>query len=122
MSTYPTQPPPPEGGPQDAPVPSRGATASPEYAEPGAGLPHSAPSPTPPARREVVHVPPPTGPNWGLVVWGLLALLVAAGVVAHQVAGFTVDQLREVGPGVLVVGGLACAVIGVIGMVARRTR
>lgn len=83
-------------------------------------------TPVPPTRSEatqppeVTYLPAPSGPNWGLVVLGLLFLLVAGGVAANQLMGFQVTQLTEVGPSVLVVGGLSCAAVGAIGILARR--
>ncbi len=82
----------------------------------GAGPGQGGPS----GRPEVTYLPAPTGPNWGLVVLGLFFVLVAVGVAANQLAGFQVAQLTDLGPSVLVVGGLACAVVGVIGILARR--
>jgi hypothetical protein len=81
-----------------------------------AATPQDAARPQP----EVSYLPPPTGPNWGLVVLGLFFVLVAAGVVANQLMGFRVTQLADVGPTVLVVGGLACAAVGVVGILTRR--
>jgi LPXTG-motif cell wall-anchored protein len=74
------------------------------------------------ARPQVTYLPPPSGPNWGLVVVGLIFGLVGAGVVANQVTGFQVADLSELGPSVLVVVGLACALLGLIGIVTRRRR
>ena len=71
---------------------------------------------------QVTYLPPPSGPNWGLVVVGLIFGLVGAGVVANQVTGFQVADLSELGPSVLVVAGLACALLGMIGIVTRRRR
>lgn len=84
----------------------------------------AAPAPTAPspARRPVTYLPPPSGPNWALVVVGLVFGLVGAGVVANQVAGFQVSSLSELGPSVLVVAGLACALLGLVGIVTRRRR
>ncbi len=73
-------------------------------------------------RPQVTYLPPPSGPNWGLVVVGLIFGLVGAGVVANQVAGFQVTSLSELGPSVLVVVGLACAFLGLVGIVTRRRR
>jgi hypothetical protein len=70
--------------------------------------------------REVRYLPRPTGPSWGLVLMGLAFVVVAAGVMANQVSGFRVGQLADTGPGVLVGVGLLCALIGIVGMVARR--
>jgi len=71
-------------------------------------------------RPEVTYLPAPSGPSWGLVALGLLFVLVAGGVVANQLMGFQVTQLSEVGPSVLVIGGLACAAVGAVGILARR--
>jgi hypothetical protein len=79
--------------------------------------------PPPPAwatKPQVTYLPPPTGPNWGLVVVGLVFALVGAGVVANQVSGFEVSSLSELGPSVLVIAGLVCALLGIIGILARR--
>jgi hypothetical protein len=69
---------------------------------------------------QVTYLAPPTGPNWGLVVVGLVFALVGAGVVANQVAGFEVSSLSELGPSVLVIAGLVCALLGIIGILTRR--
>ena len=37
------------------------------------------PVPAPATRPEVTYLPPPSGPNWGLVVLGVFFVLVAAG-------------------------------------------
>jgi hypothetical protein len=88
-----------------------------------------APTPTPThhgaarqGRAQVTYLPPPSGPNWGLVVVGLIFGLVGAGVVANQVTGFQVADVTELGPSVLVVAGLACALLGMIGILTRRRR
>ena len=73
-------------------------------------------------RPPVTYLPAPTGPNWGLVVVGLVFGLVGAGVVANQVTGFQVASLTELGPSVLVIAGLACALLGLVGIVTRRRR
>ncbi|MEO7234363.1 MAG: hypothetical protein ABIW80_03210 [Lapillicoccus sp.] len=96
--------------PQDAPVPTPEPTPA----------PNPAPAPDPAPRPEVTYLPPPTGPNWGLVVLGVFFVLVAAGVAANQLMGFQVTQLTDLGPSVLVIGGLACAAVGVVGILARR--
>ena len=70
----------------------------------------------------MTYLPPPSGPNWGLVVVGLIFGLVGAGVVANQVAGFQVSSLSELGPSVLVIAGLACALLGMVGILTRRRR
>jgi LPXTG-motif cell wall-anchored protein len=56
------------------------------------------------------------------VVVGLVFALVGAGVVANQVTGFEVSSLTELGPSVLVIAGLACALLGLAGIVTRRRR
>ena len=58
----------------------------------------------------------------GLVVFGVIVGLVGAGVVANQVAGFQVSSLSELGPSVLVFAGLACALLGIVGILTRRRR
>lgn len=92
--------------------------------EPTAAPPQAAAKPPDPSqangRPEVTYLPAPSGPSWGLVGLGLLFVLVAGGVVANQLMGFQVTQLSEVGPSVLVIGGLACAAVGAVGILARR--
>jgi LPXTG-motif cell wall-anchored protein len=112
----------------------RSAAPAPEpWSPPEVGTPWTAP-PVPtttyppaaaslaPTRRPVTYLPPPSGPNWGLVVVGLVFGLVGAGVVANQVAGFQVSSLTDLGPSVLVIAGLACALLGLAGIVTRRRR
>lgn len=110
--------------PQDAPtqaVPTYpGAATSPPASS--AGIPPAA-APTPsPGPATVTYLPAPTGPNWGLVVVGLLFVAIAAGVTANQVSGFQLSQLSETGPSVLVAVGLVCALVGIAGILARRRR
>jgi hypothetical protein len=80
------------------------------------------PPPVPPAAPQITYLPPPRGPNWGLVFTGLLFVLVAIAVVANQVTGFLLSDLTTLGPTVLVVGGLVCALVGVVGILSRRRR
>ena len=82
--------------------------------------PYQAPQPPQPQRQPVSYLPAPSGPNWSLVVVGLIFGLVGAGVVANQVTGFQVASLAELGPSVLVIAGLACALLGLVGIVTRR--
>ena len=96
--------------PQDAP------TSPPAWAPPVAAPPPA------PAPRPVEYVPAPTGPNWSLVIVGVVLMAVAAGVVANQVSGFQVAQLQTRGPGALIGIGLLCALIGILGMARRRHR
>ena len=130
---------PPAGGTPWSPPPLPGSTEALTAAQAAAGPAASALSPAqppaqPPAatsthqgtarqsRPQITYLPPPSGPNWGLVVVGLIFGLVGAGVVANQVAGFQVTSLSELGPSVLVVAGLACALLGLVGIVTRRRR
>ena len=84
--------------------------------------PVQAPPPAWATKPQVTYLPPPTGPNWGLVVVGLMFALVGAGVVANQIAGFEVSSVSELGPSVLVIAGLVCALLGIIGILTRRRR
>jgi hypothetical protein len=95
---------------------------SPVAQEPVGPAPVQAPPPAWATKPQVTYLPPPTGPNWGLVVVGLVFALVGAGVVANQVAGFEVSSLSELGPSVLVIAGLACALLGIVGILTRRRR
>lgn len=103
--------------PQDAATPAVPTDPGPS-AEPS---PSAAPGPSPEPPR-VTYLPAPTGPNWGLVVVGLVFVAIAVGVVANQVSGFQLSQLSETGPSILVVVGLGCALVGLVGIVARRRR
>lgn len=93
-----------------------------EVPSPVGPAPVQAPPPAWATKPQVTYLPPPTGPNWGLVVVGLVFALVGAGVVANQVAGFEVSSLSELGPSVLVIAGLACALLGIVGILTRRRR
>jgi LPXTG-motif cell wall-anchored protein len=84
--------------------------------------PAQAPPPAWATKPQITYLPPPTGPNWGLVVIGLVFAVIGAGVVANQVAGFEVSSLSELGPSVLVIAGLVCALLGIIGILTRRRR
>ncbi len=107
----------PTATPAQAPTPDPAPTPAPAPAPPPA---QPAWQPTP--RQQVTYLPPPGGPNWGLVVFGVMVGLVGAGVVANQVAGFQVSSLSELGPSVLVIAGLACALLGIVGILTRRRR
>jgi LPXTG-motif cell wall-anchored protein len=112
--------------PEISEVPAPVGTETQEHLSPVAQEPVrasvQAPAPAWATKPQVTYLPPPTGPNWGLVVVGLVFALVGAGVVANQVAGFEVSSLSELGPSVLVIAGLACALLGIIGILTRRRR
>ena len=119
--------PPPGGTPWSPPLPE----STPAQTAAVSATPAATPAPThTPAHHgtarqgkpQVTYLPRPSGPNWGLVVVGLIFGLVGAGVVANQVTGFQVADLSELGPSVLVVVGMACALLGLIGIVTRRRR
>lgn len=75
--------------------------------------------PTHPPHREAGARP--TGPNWGLALLGLLLMGVASVVVVEQLTGVaSVTSLERHGPLLLVAVGVACALVGVIGMARRR--
>jgi hypothetical protein len=97
------------------------ATSRPSTWRPPEGPPWT-PPPVPPVAPQVTRLPAPTGPNWGLVLVGLFFVLVAVALVANQVAGFQMSDLTKLGPNVLVLGGLGCALVGVIGILSRRRR
>lgn len=103
----------------DGPAPAPASAPAPG---PAPASPPAQPAWQPPPRQQVTYLPPPSGPNWGLVVVGLIFGLVGAGVVANQVAGFQVSSLSELGPSVLVIAGLACALLGMVGILTRRRR
>ena len=103
---------PPQGGGAWTPPPVHPTTPAP------AAPPARAPAPKP----HLTYLPPPPGPNWGLVLVGIVFGLVGAGVVANQLTGFQVSSLSEMGPSVLVIVGLACALLGMVGILARRRR
>jgi LPXTG-motif cell wall-anchored protein len=114
----------PSGAGDPATEPAAAATAAaPSYPATPEAPPYQAyQQPTRHQRQPVTYLPAPTGPNWGLVVVGLVFGLVGAGVVANQVTGFQVSSLTELGPSVLVIVGLACALLGLAGIVTRRRR
>ena len=103
------------------PTPASALAATP-ISPPAPVAPPAQPAWQPPARQQVTYLPPPGGANWGLDVFGLIVGLVGAGVVANQVAGFQVASLSELGPSVLVIAGLACALLGIVGILTRRRR
>ena len=107
-------------------VPAQVGTEAQEHLGPVAQEPVQAPVHAPPpawaTRPQVTYLPPPPGPNWGLVLVGIVFGLVGAGVVANQLTGFQVSSLSEMGPSVLVIGGLACALLGIMGILTRRRR
>ena len=64
----------------------------------------------------------PTGPNWGLALLGLLLMGVASVVLGEQVTGVAaVTSVERHGPLLLVGVGVACALVGVVGMARRRS-
>lgn len=107
--------------PAAMPSPAPGAASGTSRWRPPHGPPWS-PPPVPPMAPQVTRLPAPTGPNWGLVLVGLFFVLVAVALVANQVAGFQMSDLIGLGPNVLVLGGLGCALVGVIGILSRRRR
>jgi hypothetical protein len=102
--------------------PPSGATWTPPPVPPTTPAPMAPSAPARAPKPHVTYLPPPSGPNWGLVIVGLVFGLVGAGVVANQLTGFQVSSLSEMGPSVLVIGGLACAFLGMVGILARRRR
>ena len=108
---------PPPGGSPWTPPPAPPTTPAP-VATPAPMAPPAQPTPKP----HVTHLPPPSGPNWGLVLIGVVFGLVGAGVVANQLTGFQISSVSEMGPSVLVLGGLACALLGLVGILTRRRR
>ena len=105
------------------PVPTSSGPQPTEHPSPVARAPQPHPEPeSQPEPPRVTYLPAPTGPNWGLVVVGLVFALVGGGVVANQAAGFQVSSLSELGPSVLVIGGLVLALLGIVGILTRRHR
>lgn len=110
----------PAGGyPQDAPPPA----PEPMSTGPTATVPTTPPAPAhPPVPTPVVEYrDPPGGPNWSLVLYGLLVLAVAGLLVAHLVAGVDLGWARSHAPVVLIAVGGTFAVVGLLGMVGRRS-
>ena len=103
-------------------LPAQVGTEAQEHLGPVAQAPVHAPPPAWATRPQVTYLPPPPGPNWGLVLVGIVFGLVGAGVVANQLTGFQVSSLSEMGPSVLVFGGLACALLGIMGILRSRRR
>lgn len=117
-------------GPQDVVFPPSTPAASAPWAPSetaSSSQPPHPPLPSVPAKewrptptREVTHLPPPTGANWGQIAFGLVAVVVGFGVFANQVAGFEIRSVTSAGPTALVSAGLVCALFGVLGMFRRR--
>ncbi|TQJ09356.1 hypothetical protein [Lapillicoccus jejuensis] len=108
MSTTPGSPEP--GYPQDAPLPPTPSVPTPAHP------PAHPPVPTP----AVEYRDPPGGPNWSLVLSGLLVLAVAGLLLAHLLAGVDLGWARSHAPLVLIAVGGTFAVVGLLGMVGRR--
>jgi hypothetical protein len=102
--------------PVTAPITTRATAPDPVPVAPAAQVATPAAPPAP----EVTYLPPPSGPNWGLVLLGLLFVLVAGGVAANQVAGFQVVDVMVLAPTALIFVGLGCALVGIVGILARR--
>jgi hypothetical protein len=60
----------------------------------------------------------PKGPNTSAIVVGLLAMVVAGLLIAHETMNLRVDWSR-LGPGAIVGIGVVLAVIGAIGLIRR---
>jgi hypothetical protein len=60
----------------------------------------------------------PMGPNAAPVVLGLVALVLAALIIAHETMGLRVDW-SQLGPGAIVGIGLLLVVLGAVGLVRR---
>lgn len=73
------------------------------------------------ANPSTLRLPPPGGPNWGLVLTSLV-LLAAAGAIVGQLLGLTLPDLSTGGPTTLVVAGLALVLVGQVGLLRRRRR
>lgn len=58
------------------------------------------------------------GPNAGAIVFGLICLVVAVGVIVRETAGWTVNW-SVAGPGVIVAAGAVFLVVGALGLVRR---
>lgn len=110
MSTDPRDP----RYPQDAPVPPVESFPPAAVAPSAPAAPAAAPTPV------VEYRDPPGGPNWSLVLSGLLVLAVAGLLVAHLVAGVDLGWARSHAPVVLIAVGGTFAVVGLLGMVGRR--
>lgn len=98
-----------------APEPSPSAPAPPPTPAPAtASLPPTASMPATaaaPAR--------PKGPNAGAVVLGLVALVLAAGIIATETMSVRVDWVA-LGPGAIVGVGVLLVVLGAVGLARRR--
>jgi hypothetical protein len=60
----------------------------------------------------------PGGPNVAPVVLGLVALVMAALIIAHETMGLRVDW-SQLGPGAIVGIGFLLVVLGAVGLVRR---
>ncbi len=74
-------------------------------------------SPQPP---EPVRIPAPTGPNWGLLSYGVLMLGGAVAMLAYLSGARMTATVSW--PAVFVLGGLGLVLIGQVGLVRRRRR
>lgn len=100
--------PPPMPAPATASLPATTPTASLPGTTPTAPLPATAAAP---AR--------PKGPNSGAVVLGLVALVLAAGIIATETMSVRVDWVA-LGPGAIVGVGVLLVVLGAVGLARRR--
>ncbi len=105
------------GYPQDAPVPGTPTTPTAPTAPTSPVAPAHPPVPTP----VVEYRDPPGGPNWSLVLYGLLVLAVAGLLVAHLVAGSTSGGRAATRPSSHRRRG-TFAVVGLLGMVGGAAR
>ena len=82
-----------------------------------------APAPEPNAPTGLPATRRPRGPNAGLVGYAA-ALVVGAGALLAHLLGLPLPQveLQRVGPGALVIAGLALVLVGQLGLLRRRRR
>lgn len=100
--------------PQDSPWPGAGGPP----AWPSAPDLSPQPDGSDPERR---IIPAPTGPNWPLIVVGVV-LVVASAALAGSLLGYPAVDLAALGPRALSIVGAVLVAAGVVGLLARRRR
>lgn len=99
--------------------PIQDTTGPPESSKSAPALPPASAPATATAPGTVSAPVRPKGPNVGAVVLGLVALVLAAGIIATEAMNVRVDWVA-LGPGAIIGVGVLLVVLGAVGLARRR--